>query len=285
MASTPLATQTSTNDTQLTSVYTVAKFASGRTQPGATNWQKENDYVFVDVDTSAAGFAQTPIYVTSIAGDSNHYGTTGASSVYKATATGFRVYIRWEKDYKTEALTAEIANSYKWHINWIGFEPFSQAGQGTSTQTSPTTTQPTPLPAAGKYYYIVAKHSGKTIAVKNASQDNEANIIQYQATGDNHKFQFQDAGDGYFYIVAKHSGKTIAVKGASKDNEANIIQYQEKGDNHKFKLENAGDGYFYIVAKHSGKTIAVKDASKDNEANIIQYQETGDNHKWKLEAV
>jgi hypothetical protein len=46
------------------------KTASGRTTPGATNWQAERSTtIYVDVDTSAAGFTTTPVYVTSIGGD------------------------------------------------------------------------------------------------------------------------------------------------------------------------------------------------------------------------
>jgi hypothetical protein len=140
---------TTTAQNQVTTVLTVCKIASGRTEPGATNWQVHSDGVYVDVDTSAAGFATTPIYVTSLVGDGNHRGTTGASSVYSATATGFRVCIRWEKDYKTTDITPQEANGYKWHINWIAIEPFSQQGQGTSTQPSSTTTL-----IYGKTYHI-----------------------------------------------------------------------------------------------------------------------------------
>ena len=73
------------------------RIASGRTQPGETAWQQyENDAgIFVDVDTTAARLTDTPVYVTSIGGDSHHWATTGATSIYNATATGFRVYVRW----------------------------------------------------------------------------------------------------------------------------------------------------------------------------------------------
>ncbi len=101
------------------------KTASGRTTPGATNWQVERSTtIYVDVDTSAAGFTTTPVYVTSIGGDTNHWRTAGGSSVYAATATGFRVFLRWDTiSVNQEALTPADANNYKWHINWIGSEP------------------------------------------------------------------------------------------------------------------------------------------------------------------
>ena len=250
-----------------------AKIASGKTTPGATNWYPIDGGIEVDVDTSAAGFTQTPIYVTSIAGDKYHWGTTGASSVYKATPTGFSIQIRWDKGFwDANPLDLQEANSYKWHINWMAFEPSIK----------------TPFPDPQKYYYIVAKHSGKGLAVAGPSNDNNANIVQWDKVAkDNHQFRFQDAGNGYFYIVAKHSGKGIAVAGPSNDNNANIVQWDIIAkDNHQFKLQDAGNGYFYIVAKHSGKGLAVAGPSNDNNASIVQWDITDkDNHKWRLEAV
>lgn len=201
------------------------KIVSGKTTPGATNWHPIDGGIEVDVDTSAAGFTKTPIYVTSIAGDKYHWGTTGASSVYNSTPTGFSIQIRWDKGFwDTNPLDIQEANSYKWHINWIAIEP-----------ASTTTTLPTP----GKDYYLIAKHSGKPLAVNGGSTANGTNIVQWQNDQVDHfKFQLQDAGGGYFYIVAKHSGKSIAVAGDSKDNGANIVQWDILAkDNHKWKFE------------------------------------------------
>ena len=96
------------------------KVAGGSTTPGATNWQPYNGTiagVFVDVNTSGAGFTATPNYITSIAGNSNHWETTGASAVYFPTARGFRVYVRF---YDGRPLTPAFANQNQWRINWMG---------------------------------------------------------------------------------------------------------------------------------------------------------------------
>ncbi|HEV7570875.1 MAG TPA: hypothetical protein VGQ21_05195 [Thermoanaerobaculia bacterium] len=101
----------------------VIKIGSGRTTPGSTAWQAYNGGtpgIFVDVNTSAAGFSGTPLYFTSIGGNSSHWGTTGATSIYLATPTGFRVYVRWSD---SSALTPAQANGFQWHINWVGYEP------------------------------------------------------------------------------------------------------------------------------------------------------------------
>jgi bacterial leucyl aminopeptidase len=94
------------------------KIASGSTTPGSTNWQAYGTTgVYLDVDTSAGKFTTTPKYVTSIGGASSHWATTGATSIYSATPTGFRVYVRWSDG---SALTTAQANSFQWHINWVG---------------------------------------------------------------------------------------------------------------------------------------------------------------------
>jgi len=95
------------------------KIATGKTNPNQWQQYSGGKGIFVDVDTSSAKFSKTPIYITSIHGSSWHWSTTGASSVYKATSTGFRIYIRWANG---ASLTPDRAIKGKWHIEWIGIE-------------------------------------------------------------------------------------------------------------------------------------------------------------------
>lgn len=97
------------------------KLASGSTTPGSTNWQTYgvNTGVYLDVDTSAGKFTITPNYLTSLGGNSSHWAATGATAIYNATPTGFRVYVRWSNG---STLTPAQANSFQWHINWLGIE-------------------------------------------------------------------------------------------------------------------------------------------------------------------
>jgi hypothetical protein len=97
------------------------KIAAGSTTPGSTNWQpySGNTGVFLDIDTSAGKFSTTPKYFTSLGGNSSHWSTTGITSIYTPSATGFRVYVRWSNG---STLTPAQANSFQWHVNWIGVE-------------------------------------------------------------------------------------------------------------------------------------------------------------------
>jgi zinc metalloprotease ZmpB len=97
------------------------KICSGSTTPGSTNWQPYtgNTGVFLDVDTSAGKFASTPHYFATLGGNSSHWATTGATSIYNPTPNGFRVYVRWSDG---SSLTPAQANSFQWHITWLGVE-------------------------------------------------------------------------------------------------------------------------------------------------------------------
>jgi hypothetical protein len=91
----------------------------GSTPAGNTAWQQYTGTgggVFVDVNTSSAGFTTTPIYITSLGGTGFIWETTGATSIYVPTPTGFRVYVRFPDG---RSLTPAFANQYQWHINWI----------------------------------------------------------------------------------------------------------------------------------------------------------------------
>ena len=99
--------------------------------------------ICIDVDTSSHHFTFTPHYVASFGGTgSEHHMTTGASSVYHASPTGFRVYIKKEQclscmsqgqqQTQRTPLTAILAKERGYHINWVA-ETAPCTGAGDST--------------------------------------------------------------------------------------------------------------------------------------------------------
>ena len=105
----------------------MGRIVSGRTPPGQ-GWQQYpgGGGIWMEVDTTSAGFTQPPTYVTSIGGNSEHWSTTGGSSVYPPTGTlggdlkrGFRIFLRWAGG---GPLDPQRASNNRWHINWIGME-------------------------------------------------------------------------------------------------------------------------------------------------------------------
>ncbi|MEJ6481552.1 RICIN domain-containing protein [Nostoc punctiforme UO1] len=275
MVTTPIKTQ------NLTVTYGTdgAKFASGKTTPGATDWQTGGNVgssgIYVYIDTTAAGFSSVPTYVITVGGKSHHWGISGSSSIYNPTAKGFEVEIRWEQGYSQSetAVTPAVANQYEWHINWIAIEPSSPK---------------TPLPAAGKYYKLANKNSGKYLDVAGGSTADGANIQQYTSnTTSAQQWLLEDAGNGYYYLVNKTSSKVVSVSGRRTDDGANVHQWSKTNDdNSKWKLEDAGDGYFYLIAKHSDKALEVTAGGTADGANVQQWTLNKGNHqKWKFEAV
>lgn len=88
---------------------------SGATSPTATAWQVyDAQSVYTDVNTSACGFTATPRYVPSLGGSFGHWRTTGATSVYSATPTGFRIYLYSDAG----AITPAAASANGWHLSW-----------------------------------------------------------------------------------------------------------------------------------------------------------------------
>jgi hypothetical protein len=91
---------------------------AGDTPIGATNWMAyTSNTIYLDVDTSAAGFTSTPLYFASLGGISNQFDAMGVNAIYYPTAKGFRIYL---KNPGGVALTPAYANSKRWHVQWLG---------------------------------------------------------------------------------------------------------------------------------------------------------------------
>jgi hypothetical protein len=98
------------------------QLGAGQTPAGATAWQPYaggTTGIFVIVDTSVGRFSKTPLYLTSLHGAGSHWDTTGATSVYAPTPSGFTIYVRWADG---RALTPADANGSQWHIQWLGIQ-------------------------------------------------------------------------------------------------------------------------------------------------------------------
>jgi len=98
---------------------------AGVTKPGKSGWKQfAKDTVYVDVDTSACKYTDTPSIVTALHGASDHWRTQGVHSIYRATKTGFRVYV----SHANVKLTAAMAEEKKWAVAWIGSNDAKRSG-------------------------------------------------------------------------------------------------------------------------------------------------------------
>lgn len=94
-------------------------FCGGHTNTDGTGWvlygNPGSNGIYIDVDTSGCNFPSTPMYFASLGGLGAHWTTTGATSIYAPTATGFRIYIRGTD----VPINPTIANDADWYIQWF----------------------------------------------------------------------------------------------------------------------------------------------------------------------
>ncbi len=100
------------------------KIASGTTKP--TDWQTNYDApgignggIFMDVNTSKAGFSKIPVYVTTLHGNNTNWASPGCISISAASNKGFRVQVRWADNIM---IPLDVMKSSDWCIQWIGIE-------------------------------------------------------------------------------------------------------------------------------------------------------------------
>lgn len=109
----------------------MAKIVSGQTTKN--DWQDYIAYgqqygLYVDVNTSSAGFSKTPHYVVTLEGNGYHWRVCGSNAIYNPTTRGFRVYITWaDNEGHTPRnpimpLTKAFAQTQNWHLKWTGIE-------------------------------------------------------------------------------------------------------------------------------------------------------------------
>lgn len=120
-------------------------------------------------------------------------------------------------------------------------------------------------------YQIIAKHSNKCVDVEGVSQDDGANVHQWDCSGSDNQIWTLNPSGGAYQIVSKNSNKCLDVAEFSTEDGGNIHQWSCSGsDNQLWELQSSGDGY-QIVSKHSNKCLDIAEVSTDNGANVQQW--------------
>jgi len=84
----------------------------------------------VEVDESACKFKKKPVVVTSLTGVSSHWTTTGGSSVYKDTASSYRIYVH------SKGILTANAQKWKWASDFLAQIP-GKSKSGTCAGETP----------------------------------------------------------------------------------------------------------------------------------------------------
>ena len=121
-------------------------------------------------------------------------------------------------------------------------------------------------------YELVAKHSGKPIAVRNSSLDDGAAVVQGGDWGfgeDSQQWYAQKVGDR-FQLVNRHSGLCLAALGGWSS-ESMGQKACANVDDQKFQIEkvNSNGETYYGLRGPYGKVVKVKDYDTSSGANVV----------------
>ncbi|TCT15355.1 pectate lyase [Natranaerovirga pectinivora] len=137
-------------------------------------------------------------------------------------------------------------------------------------------------------FRIISRFSGKALDVINASQENGAEIVQWDFNGSsNQVWHLIPDGQGYYSIANKNSGRVIDVYNWSTANGGQIVQWDSwGGDCQLWSVNDLGNGYYSIINKFSGKSLDVYNFSQQNGGIIAQWEYlNGHNQHWAIEKI
>ena len=130
------------------------------------------------------------------------------------------------------------------------------------------------------YYKIVAKSSGKCLAVSDNCTTNGASIVQWEWLNGygNFKWKFSSVSlsspisNGTYTVKAKHSNKLMSIDGWSSSDGAIVMQWGNVcQSNQEFDLAFTGSGYT-LNPVYTDKVISIDSYSITNGAAVIQWE-------------
>jgi len=146
------------------------------------------------------------------------------------------------------------------------------------------------------YYRLLSKTSGKYLDVESGSNENGANVHQWQYSpdADSQIWLIKNLGDGMYAFIDKSSGKYLDVDANDKkygENGTNVQQWEYAGTpNQKWEIYSASqDNYwFYIVNLATQRCLDVDSKERNDDGGNVQvwdWVRGSDNQIWVLEPI
>lgn len=142
-------------------------------------------------------------------------------------------------------------------------------------------------PLSGGTYKIRNENSYKLMVVKDASKDNDADIIQYSTGEDNSKWEILPSDYGFVQLRNKNSQKYLVVKDASLAVGEILVQHDADTPNSYWSISKetyteSGTTHVAYTLKNklSGLYAVVQHASTADGTPIIQYNTGEKNKLW-----
>jgi beta-glucosidase len=158
------------------------------------------------------------------------------------------------------------------HAGDAGFDPLFPFGFGLRY---PVVDDPAPGGVFSGYYKILARESGRALAVKSASSEDGALVHIWDYTSEapyDDEWEIVPAARGY-RLVNRGSGKALALEGDSAADGAKVVQ-RAQAASAEWSLRRVG-AYFRIVNEVSGKALNVAGFGTANGTPVIQWTYDG----------
>ncbi|MCA8831134.1 RICIN domain-containing protein [Hymenobacter pini] len=146
--------------------------------------------------------------------------------------------------------------------------------------------QTTFAPDENAWYGIIARSSGRSLDVTNASAEAGAPTVQWEFTHANsQQWRFVPAAKGsdFYRIEARHSGKCLTLE--KPDDNAAIVQRPWTGSFYQqWKLVPSGPlGSFMLISRGNDKCASLAAADKFNSTPVVgQRVQNRSTQQWKL---
>ena len=147
--------------------------------------------------------------------------------------------------------------------------------------------QSIPAPAAGTWYGVVARGSGRALEVRGAAAEAGAAVVQWeftQASSQQWRFVPISSGSEWFRIEVRHSGKCLTADGPA-DNAAVTQRPYSGGLFQQWKLAPAGPiGSAQLISRgNDAMCLAVLNSDKANgTAVVLQRYQNRSTQQWRL---
>ena len=139
---------------------------------------------------------------------------------------------------------------------------------------------------SGGVYRMINKMSSKSLDIDAMSQNNLAQLIQWEYLGNlNQQYKVELTNGGFYRITPMHSGKALEIENSLTTNGAFVKQFDYwGGHNQQWSIIPESNGYYKIINRHSGKVMDVLGLNTNNGAKVGQWDFVGgDSQLWRFE--
>jgi pimeloyl-ACP methyl ester carboxylesterase len=136
-------------------------------------------------------------------------------------------------------------------------------------------------------YEIEAEHSGKIMEVSGASEQEGANVRQWETLDLlNQAWQISKAQEGGFRIIVQHTGKVLTANNEGTEQYTTLVQEDWHDSPHQRWLIQDVGGEYKLRNIGSGLVADVEATSTENGGDIHLFGwHGGDNQRWNLNRI